>query len=410
MQTHSRLIPSLAATVLLLAGIAAGRAVGASCVATVPCLRWLVHPVTLGTACAFLALSALLTAHRARISTVTVLAAVFILGVFLIRSSGRVSIWGGVNTVLQQRLGSDMSEKRRQLCDIYRCQGLKDDAYGVVAAMTLGERQGVSTRLKEAYRTSGAAHVFALSGLYLGIIYLFLALILPRWRHPRASSAVLLPLLWAYTVLVGCHPSVCRAAVMLTLYTLLTLLARRSGGMGVLLFTAFLLLAVMPEWLADAGFLMSFMAVLCISVFYKLLYRRERFYPWRDPYYRISISNPAKPFDSHSLKFYRVTALRAVSGWVWSMVSVSLSAQLLVAPLVAYYFGTVSPWFLLANLIVSPLALLIIPLAFVVLLLGLLVPFLPIVQPFLHLVVTALDVVVRTLNNAILWVASLPGV
>lgn len=101
MQTHSRLIPSLAATVLLLAGIAAGRAVGASCVATVPCLRWLVHPVTLGTACALLALSALLTAHRARLSTVAVLAAVFMLGVFLARGSGKTLIWGDKNTVMR---------------------------------------------------------------------------------------------------------------------------------------------------------------------------------------------------------------------------------------------------------------------------------------------------------------------
>ena len=53
--------------------------------------------------------------------------------------------------------------------------------------------------------------------------------------------------------------------------------------------------------------------------------------------------------------------------WIWSMLSVSLAAQLGVAPLIAYYFGRLSTCFLLTNFIVIPAATLILYLSLVVL-------------------------------------------
>jgi competence protein ComEC len=53
--------------------------------------------------------------------------------------------------------------------------------------------------------------------------------------------------------------------------------------------------------------------------------------------------------------------------WIWSMVAVSCAAQIGVAPLIAYYFGRFSTYFLLTNLIVIPAATLILWLSPVVL-------------------------------------------
>lgn len=60
---------------------------------------------------------------------------------------------------------------RQKLLENYHEWGISDEAFGVVAAMTLGEKSRIDKPLKETYSKVGAAHVLALSGLHLMIIY-----------------------------------------------------------------------------------------------------------------------------------------------------------------------------------------------------------------------------------------------
>ena len=112
-------------------------------------------------------------------------------------------------------------------------------------------------------------------------------------------------------------------------------------SVNTLAFTAIVLLMLHPLSLFDVGFQMSFMAVFSILVWMPLL---------------MSVFPPAY------LQTHRVVR------WFWAMVTVSVAAQIGVAPLIAYYFGRFSTYFLLTNFIVVPAATLILWLAPLVLL------------------------------------------
>lgn len=116
-----------------------------------------------------------------------------------------------------------MIEQRQKLADIYSKYGLKGDEKAIVTAMTLGEKKDISRTLKRAYSISGAAHVLALSGLHLSILFAILTFIMPRKRFPVISSLIIMFFIWSYTMLVGCHASIIRAAVMMTIYVLIPL-------------------------------------------------------------------------------------------------------------------------------------------------------------------------------------------
>ena len=133
--------------------------------------------------------------------------------------------------------------------------------------------------------------------------------------------------------------SVVRAAVMLSVYALLSLGHRDKMSVNTLAFTALLLLIINPLSLFDVGFQMSFIAVFSILVWVPLLMR---------------------VFPPDYLQTHR--AVR----WLWAMVAVSVAAQIGAAPLIAYYFGRFSTYFLLTNFIVVPAATLILWLAIVV--------------------------------------------
>ena len=278
----------------------------------------------------------------------------------------------------------ELKRAKQQWLQTYARVGLDGQSAAVTVAMTLGDKQLISKEVKDDYSVSGASHVLALSGLHLGIIYAislfgfnlckgipYLNLLV---RYHLSDLFVLL-LIWLYALLVDFSPSVVRSATMITVYSVVGLLNRDKFSLNTLALTAIVLLVVRPQNLWDVGFQMSFVAVLSIVLFAPLLY---------------GLFSP-KLLQRHWL-------LR----WVWGLATVSVAAQLGTAPLVAFYFGRFSCYFLLSNFIVIPYATAI--LYAVVLLLVFF--FIPQVQ---LLVGKALLFVVGSMNAALHWVAHLQG-
>ena len=255
-------------------------------------------------------------------------------------------------------------QQREKLLERFSDNGINGDAYAVVAAMSLGDKSALTHNLKDTYSVSGASHVLALSGLHLGIIYMLFSLFLPRRRWPALSQLVI----WAFVFLVGMSVSVVRSAVMLTVYGLLSIGNRDKMSINALAFTALVMLMWNPSWLFDVGFQMSFMAVLAILLFVPLF---------------------EDVFSAEYLMEHR---------WIkriWGLVTVSCSAQLGVAPLIAFYFGRFSTYFLLTNFIVIPAAMVILWLSIVVL-----------AFPSLAYI---LLYIVELLNVALSCIAAIPG-
>lgn len=256
---------------------------------------------------------------------------------------------------------------RHQLLGRLRSAGLDENQYAVVAAMALGDKSALTTEMKDIYSISGASHVLALSGLHLGIVYGLLSLFFARRRRRVIPVLASVLALWAFALLVGLPSSVVRAAVMLSVYMLFSLAGRNRTPVNVLAFTAIVMLCCSPWSLFDVGFQLSFVAMLAILLL--------------TPLFNGLLS--ANALMSHRW-------LRAV----WSMLSVSVAAQAGSAPLVAYYFGRFSTYFLLTNFLVIPVATLVIYLS----LLTLAVP----------ACAVALTSVVGLLNTALSSVAALP--
>lgn len=238
-------------------------------------------------------------------------------------------------------------KQREKLLERYRQQGLEDDAYALVAAMTLGDKTAIDKDLRQTYNISGAAHVLALSGLHMGIIYAALTLLTFGRRRRIVTQALIVIALWAFVFLVGMPASAVRAAAMLSLYALLTLGYREKASINALAFTALVMLSISPYTLFDVGFQMSFLAVLSILVWTPVLN------DWVSPALQ-----------------RRWPPLR----WAWGLTAVTLAAQLGVVPLIAYYFGRISTYFLLSSFVAIPAVTVIVWLALATLLIPGLTP------------------------------------
>lgn len=206
------------------------------------------------------------------------------------------------------------------------------DALAVLVAMTLGDKSALTKELRDVYAVSGASHILALSGLHLGIIYMFLTFLTLGRRRRWLVQVLLVLAVWAFALLTGLSTSIVRAAIMITVYSLFALGGRRHASLGVLSFTALVMLLADSRSLFDVGFQLSFMSMVGILLFVPLM---------------------------EGLTPVRWIMAHPVTHWLFGLLAVSLAAQLGTAPLVAYYFGRFPLWFLLTNLVVVPLATLI---------------------------------------------------
>lgn len=279
--------------------------------------------------------------------------------------------------------------QRQRLVSRLRFSQNGDQQSAVIAAMVLGDKHAISQETKEAYSVSGASHILALSGLHLSIIYTVLLFMFGRgFKRRWLSQAIILLTIWGYVFLVGMGSSVVRSAVMLSIYSLGIVTGRDKASVNALSLAAVCLLVANPLCLWDIGFEMSFMAVLAILVFYKHLYHLL---------VRKSEFEQRKNKNGNFVSQYAKRVLKAV----WGMACVSVAAQIGTAPLVAYYFGRFSCYFLLTNFIVIPCATFIIYLALAI--------FITTAIPSINTLLLSLIGDVSTLlNNAVNFIASLP--
>ena len=158
--------------------------------------------------------------------------------------------------------------------------GLAGERRAVLEGVVLGDDNGLSPALKTAFRRSGLYHLLAVSGqnvvlLAGGVLVLVELLGMSRaWGHVGALAAI-----GAYVLAVGPQPSVIRAAVAGCAVSLAWLAARERDQWHVLLLAAVVLLAWNPYTVFDAGFQLSFAAVVAIFLAARPLSRELEGYP-----------------------------------------------------------------------------------------------------------------------------------
>ena len=161
---------------------------------------------------------------------------------------------------------------RQNLLRRYLDMGIGEEEAAVAVAMTLGDRSRLTNELRDMYSMSGASHILALSGMHLGIIYMLFSFLLGFGRWTWLREMLIVVGIWAYVFLTGLSPSAVRAAVMITIYSVVSVADRNRMSLNALALAALVMWMANPLSLYDVGFQMSFMAVLAILVLYPAVF------------------------------------------------------------------------------------------------------------------------------------------
>ncbi|MFH1175612.1 MAG: ComEC/Rec2 family competence protein [bacterium] len=193
-----------------------------------------------------------------------------------------------------------------------------------LAALLLGYKNTVSSYWKNVFSRTGTSHIISISGMHISILSGMFLIFLFWLGMPRkwAFWAVFLGLVF-YSVFSGCSPSTIRASIMGILVLLASCVGRMPSRRNILAFSAAIMLLANPLILRfDVGFQLSFLSVAGI------------FYLW--PALEKITSNFPNPLQ------------------IKSLVSLSLSAQIMTLPVVLLKFKLFSAVAPLANLLIVP--------------------------------------------------------
>ena len=224
-------------------------------------------------------------------------------------------------------------------------QRLAPQDFALYRALILGERQGISRKLREPFNKTGLGHLLAVSGLHIGIVA-WVSFFLFKWLSARSyylllrtNTQALAALLTCfpvtgYTALAGFQVSSQRAMIMVLAFLCSLILKREKDVWSTLALAGLVILSIDPQSIFSVSFQLSFSAVAGIL--------------WLAPPIMNKLGSPDnKPHKNVFVNYLRV--------YFTGLIAVSIAASIFLLPVISYYFHQVSLVAVPANLTAIPI-------------------------------------------------------
>jgi len=186
---------------------------------------------------------------------------------------------------------------------------------GLLVAMLFGDKNYMEEELYESFQRNGTAHILAVSGIHVHLLYLYVSRFLRRGTKLKRSLLILL-FLFLYAMLAEFSPSVVRASLMIGIHILASLLMQRYDFFSAICFSCFLQILYNPYVICNVGFQLSYLAVYSLAVVL----------PWVDSRIDRLILKTENEWIGEVGRFF----------------SPLLVLQIMMGPMVAFYFNTFS--------------------------------------------------------------------
>jgi len=220
---------------------------------------------------------------------------------------------------------------------------LPGETGAIANALITGERGGISEATNQAFRDSGLFHILSISGLHMvvmaGAVFLCIRLALAAipaiaLRYPIKKWAAAGAMLGAfgYLMISGAAFATVRSYIMISIMFLAVLLDRPAIALRNVALAALAILILWPESLLDAGFQMSFAAVVALVSTYEWLRLRN-----------VGGGVGQRGWLARGLLF------------LGGILTTTLVASLAVAPFGIYHFHNTQAFAMLANLLAIPI-------------------------------------------------------
>ena len=214
---------------------------------------------------------------------------------------------------------------------------LEKEEMQIVKGLILGDTTTLEEWIKEKFQIANISHVLAVSGMHIIYIAIGIEVIFKKWLGKRHVKYVLIFGLVFYMSLTGYTSSIVRAGIMGMMNILAFLVYRKNDIWTSMAISLGIILIQNPYAITDIGLQLSYLGTIGIIIFNKNIKQYLDNIKW--------IKN--------NIRIKRSKRISKIIEKLKEMISVTLSAQIMIFPIMLYHFNLIGTYFVITNILVS---------------------------------------------------------
>lgn len=227
---------------------------------------------------------------------------------------------------------------------------LDEEKASLLTGILIGDKEAIEEEMQENFRDSNLTHMLAVSGAHVSYLLLGISFLMikPKLFHKKFSKIIMILLLVFFILVTGKTPSVIRACLMAIYLIVGSLCYKRVSISASLSFSLFLMLVLNPYCIFDIGLQLSYGGTIGIIYVYPSIKK------WIDE---------KRKKTAKELKIIKK---------IEEMILITISANIVIFPIMMFHFNSMSFTFWLSNLLASPIMGVIVILGFITIFLSIL--------------------------------------
>lgn len=213
----------------------------------------------------------------------------------------------------------------------------ESDVSGIIKGIVLGDKSNIDEDVQEKFRISGISHILAVSGMHVSYIILTINLILKKGFGKRNIQLLIILFLIIYMFLTGFSPSIVRASLMNILILSAGLFHRKNDFATSISFSLIIVLIYNPFLIENIGLQFSYIATIGIILLQK----------------NVKIVLKKIKIKNKKLRYRLSNKSLKIISKIQEILSVTISAQISILPIMIYHFNMFGIYFLISNLLIS---------------------------------------------------------
>lgn len=223
---------------------------------------------------------------------------------------------------------------------------LSKDEKSLIEGILLGDKENISENIVNDFSESNISHILAISGLHISYIIIFSNFLFSKTIGKHYSKVFTSIIIIIYMFITSFPPSLVRAGITGIIGIMSSFVYRRNDIWESLGIALLCILTYNPFLISDVGLLLSFAGTIGIITFSNVLNKKIN--------YNIEIiNNTITRKNKRFLKFFIKLTNTKIFKIVQNATIVTISATLMVSPIVLIYFNKLSITSLLVSIITS---------------------------------------------------------
>lgn len=230
---------------------------------------------------------------------------------------------------------------------------LNEEEGALCVGILIGDREKISDTTENNFKKSNLTHLLAVSGSHITYIIIALTNTIGKTNRKFANIFTIIFLIF-FMALTEFTASVMRASIMGILTLAASILNRKSDTINNLGISSLILLIYNPYFLLDAGFLLSYAGTIGIILFSDKIKNFTENVILKKKKNLDNIKDLGDNKEIIGIKKYRIIMKKILNNLIDSF-SITLAANLLIIPIMAYMFNTISFTFWISNILAAPI-------------------------------------------------------